>query len=495
MMGGRASTGVDLSTSEPIEARRQDAPRVARQALAPSTLKARLVSADVVAIAIGMTMAFVWQAIVQPDRLGVQRTHVLLAFVTFPIWLLAMALNKLYLARAVARAGEEVRRILNATLMSVGLMLALSFALQFKALSRLWVLSVVVFVPFALIIERTGARRIFARMRRDGRLSRPIVIIGTDADAIALMHAAERQPELGYDVLGFIGPDDLVTRGGVSVLGRYEDTAEVLAETGATGVLISLASVPSALVNRLTRELCDDGYHVALSSGLRDIDIARFRAQDIGGRTLVYVEQVQRGGMHAVAKRAFDITLSLIALALTAPIALVVVLAVKVTSPGPVVFAQERVGRGGHTFRVLKFRTMVADADARKAELADLNEADGPMFKMARDPRVTRVGAVLRKYSIDEIPQFVNVLKGEMSVVGPRPALASEVEQWTDDVHDRLRVLPGITGMWQVSGRSDTTFDEYKRLDQYYVDNWSLLHDVRILVRTVGVVLTQRGAR
>ena len=418
-----------------------------------------------------------------------------LAFATFPLWIVTMALNKLYLARAVARVGEELRRIVNAALITVATMVGIAFVLQFKVLSRLWVIAVLVFVPMMLVIERTIARRVFARMRRNGTLRRPIVIIGTDPDAIGLLHAAERRPELGYHVLGFVGPDDLGERGGVSVLGSYDDTADVLEATGATGVLISLASVPSELVNKLTRELCDDGYHVALSSGLRDIDIARFRAQDIGGRTLVYVEQVQRGGMHAVAKRAFDITLSLVALVVTAPIALVAAVAVKLTSPGPIIFSQERIGKGGRQFRVLKFRTMVADADARKAELADLNEADGPMFKMARDPRVTKVGAFLRKYSIDEIPQFVNVLKGEMSVVGPRPALATEVEQWTEDVHDRLRVLPGITGMWQVSGRSDTTFDEYKRLDLYYVDNWSLLHDVRILARTFGVVLTQRGAR
>ena len=159
------------------------------------------------------------------------------------------------------------------------------------------------------------------------------------------------------------------------------------------------------------------------------------------------------------------------------------------------IFAQERIGRDGAPFRVLKLRTMVADAEARKAELEQHNEADGPMFKMANDPRVTKVGGFLRKLSIDEIPQFVNVLRGEMSVVGPRPALASEVEQWTDDVHDRLRVLPGITGMWQVSGRSDTTFDEYKRLDLYYVDNWSLAHDLRIVLRTFSAVVAQRGAR
>ncbi len=159
------------------------------------------------------------------------------------------------------------------------------------------------------------------------------------------------------------------------------------------------------------------------------------------------------------------------------------------------IFAQERVGQDGRQFRIYKFRTMVADADALKHQLADRNEADGPMFKIADDPRVTKVGRWLRRLSIDEIPQFVNVLRGEMSVVGPRPALPAEVDQWTDDVHERLRVLPGITGMWQVSGRSETTFDEYKRLDLFYVDNWSLGHDARIVLRTVSAVMARRGAR
>jgi lipopolysaccharide/colanic/teichoic acid biosynthesis glycosyltransferase len=171
-----------------------------------------------------------------------------------------------------------------------------------------------------------------------------------------------------------------------------------------------------------------------------------------------------------------------------------VAVAIKATSPGPVIFAQERVGRDGRRFRIYKFRTMVADAEARKASLAGQNDADGPMFKITRDPRVTRVGAILRKLSIDEIPQFLNVLRGHMSIVGPRPALASEVAQWTDDVHGRLRVLPGITGMWQVSGRSNTSFDEYKRLDLYYVDNWTLAQDLRIVARTIPAVLAKRGA-
>jgi lipopolysaccharide/colanic/teichoic acid biosynthesis glycosyltransferase len=172
----------------------------------------------------------------------------------------------------------------------------------------------------------------------------------------------------------------------------------------------------------------------------------------------------------------------------------VAAVAIRIESAGPTFFRQRRVGEGGMPFDMIKLRTMCDGADAMRDELFDLNESDGPLFKIKSDPRVTRVGRVLRKYSIDELPQFWNVMRGEMSVVGPRPALPSEVAEWDEAVHERLRVLPGITGMWQVSGRAETTFDEYKRLDLYYVDNWSLLHDLKIVLRTIGVVVGGRGA-
>jgi len=487
MTGGRATAEVEPSIIESVS--------VGVPSASPN-LKHRLIAADAFVVTMAFVFAFVWQSIVRSsDQLGMQRSHLVIAVLTFPVWTISFSLNKLYLARAVERPAEEIRRIVNASLVAIGVIVALSFALQFKALSRLWIGSVLAFVIVGMAIERTIARRVFTRMRLAGQICRPVVIVGTDADAVALMHAAQRTPHLGYSVVGFVGSDDIGVRGGCRVLGRIDQTAEILEATGATGVLISLSSVESDVVNRLTRDLTDGGYHVALSSGLRDIDVARFRAQDLGGRTLIYVEQVQRGGWRAVAKRVFDVTVSIVALVLTAPITIVAALAVKWTSKGPVIFRQERVGRDGELFEVFKFRTMVVDAEAQLAALRELNEADGPMFKMAQDPRVTKVGAILRKLSIDEIPQFFNVLRGDMSVVGPRPALQSEVDQWTDDVHDRLRVLPGITGMWQVSGRSDTTFDEYKRLDLYYVDNWSLAHDARIVCKTFAAVLAQRGAR
>jgi exopolysaccharide biosynthesis polyprenyl glycosylphosphotransferase len=484
---GRATSD---DVREAGEAAKVDQPR------APHDLKQRLIAADVLAVSVGIVLAFGWRALVKSESdLGGMRTHMMLAILSFPIWPICLSLNKLYLARAVARSTEETRRILYASLMAVGFIVGAAFVAQFQTLSRLWVLSVLTFVPLCLLLERSLARRIFNRLRREGRIQRRILIVGTDAEAIGLIHATQRRPELGYQAVGFVGPGDIGARGGVEVLGGYDDTEAVLESTGATGVMISLASVEPDLVNRLTRRLTDAGYHVALSSGLRDIDIVRFRAQDVDGHTLIYVEQTMRDGWRATAKRAFDVTAAIIGLVLFSPILLAAAIAIKLESRGGIFFAQERVGKDGKPFRMVKLRTMVADADARKAELAALNEADGPMFKIANDPRITRVGGLLRKLSIDEIPQFINVLRGEMSVVGPRPALAAEVEQWSVDVHERLRVLPGITGMWQVSGRSDTTFDEYKRLDLYYVDNWSLAHDLRIVGRTFGVVLARRGAR
>ncbi|HJR26280.1 MAG TPA: sugar transferase, partial [Acidimicrobiales bacterium] len=220
-----------------------------------------------------------------------------------------------------------------------------------------------------------------------------------------------------------------------------------------------------------------------------------------GGRQpLVVVEAAPRGGWRVGAKRALDVVVATTALlvvapVLLAPLLLVAMVLVKRDSPGPALFRQRRVGQDGVPFTIFKLRTMVVDAEAQRAELLDRNEADGPLFKLSEDPRVTRVGRVLRKLSIDELPQLVNVVRGHMSLVGPRPALPAEVDGWPPELHDRLRVRPGITGLWQVSGRSDCSFDDYARYDLYYVDNWSLATDLAILVRTIPIVLWGNGAR
>jgi exopolysaccharide biosynthesis polyprenyl glycosylphosphotransferase len=460
----------------------------------PLALKQRLMYADAVAICVGVCLAFIVQEMLRPVPRQIWSTHGRLLAVSAPVWIIAMGMNKLYTARANERRVEEFRRIFAATGVGVGSVIALAFATQYKELSRLWVIVLFLSISGALIMERSIARRMFLNLRRSGRINRRVVIVGTDAHAIGLLHTLQRNPDLGYHVVGFVGDADLGERGGVSVLGTYADLEQIIAATDSVGVMISLSSVTDTLVNTMTRRLTDGGYHVALSSSLRDIDVTRIRPQHLGGRTLIYVEPTIRHGWRAAAKRVFDVTIAVVALVATIPIVAVVAIANRLKSPGPVFFRQIRVGRDGEHFEIIKLRTMVVDAEARKAELMDRNESDGALFKIRNDPRITPIGRYLRKLSFDELPQFWNVLRGEMSVVGPRPALPDEVERWPADAHERLRVLPGITGMWQVSGRSDTSFDEYKRLDMYYVDNWSLVHDMTIVAKTFGAVAMSRGA-
>jgi exopolysaccharide biosynthesis polyprenyl glycosylphosphotransferase len=264
--------------------------------------------------------------------------------------------------------------------------------------------------------------------------------------------------------------------------------------TGAIGAILSVGSLDPLTVNRLTRVLTDNGCHVTLSSSLHDIDISRTRAQAIDGRLMIYVEPTNRSRVHLLLKRAFDVTVASLVMVMALPITLVTAAAIKLESSGPVLFRQVRVGKDGVPFEMLKFRSMCIGAEAKQADLAALNERSGPLFKLSDDPRVTRVGRFIRKTSIDELPQLWNVIRGDMSVVGPRPALPAESEQWSADLRERLRVLPGITGMWQVSGRGEADFELYRRLDLYYVDNWSLTHDVKILLKTVMVVGAGRGA-
>jgi exopolysaccharide biosynthesis polyprenyl glycosylphosphotransferase len=195
-----------------------------------------------------------------------------------------------------------------------------------------------------------------------------------------------------------------------------------------------------------------------------------------------------------VAKRTFDIVSSGFTVVLLSPVMTVIAVAVKLTSAGPILFRQERVGYHGRPFTVLKFRTMVADAEARLPDLIDLNEATGPLFKMEHDPRVTKVGRFLRKTSLDELPQLVNVLRGDMTVVGPRPPLPREVAQYEEWQMARLEVRPGITGLWQVSGRSELPFEDYVRLDLFYIENWSLAFDLFIIAKTLPTIVSRRGA-
>ncbi len=465
-----------------------------RATLPPRRLRRYLIASDVVAMLVGVAVAFVAQALIRPVPSTTVHVELALAALAVPIWIAVMGGFRLFTARVSMRASDEARHLVSAVFIGTVLLIAVAFVAHYDQLSRLWVTWLLVAVTLSLLVSRAVARQLFRRLRRDGRIRRRVLIVGTGCDAWSVYEATVRRRDLGYEVVGFVGSPNAEFPFGPPILGPVEQTCEYVRGTGVNGVILSVPSLEPDQVNRLTRSLTKGGCHVALSSALIDIDISRARSQEIDGRLMIYVEPNGNNTLNRVLKRAFDLATALVVIVLTMPLVVISAILIKIESSGPVIFSQVRVGRNGEQFRILKLRTMVADAEALRVALEVSNEADGPLFKMRSDPRVTRSGRFLRKTSIDELPQLWNVLRGEMSIVGPRPALPAELEQWPTDLHERTSVMPGITGLWQVSGRSDADFGQYQRWDLYYVDNWSLLHDLKIVLRTVKVVLFHRGA-
>jgi exopolysaccharide biosynthesis polyprenyl glycosylphosphotransferase len=248
-------------------------------------------------------------------------------------------------------------------------------------------------------------------------------------------------------------------------------------------------------MRELSWELEKLNIDLLVAPGVIEVAGPRLHVRPVAGLPLIHVEKPRYHGAKRFQKRLFDTLFSGLALLLASPLLVAIAVAVRLTSEGPVFYRQERIGLDGQPFEMIKFRTMVNGADARLDEVTDLNEfRGGVLFKMRNDPRITRVGRILRKYSLDEIPQFLNVLRGDMSVVGPRPPLAGEVAAYDDGVRRRLLVRPGITGLWQISGRSDLSWEDSVRLDLYYVENWSMMADLLIALKTAKVMLTHVGA-
>ncbi|MGH9286405.1 MAG: sugar transferase, partial [Acidimicrobiales bacterium] len=366
---------------------------------------------------------------------------------------------------------DEFKKVVGAVGLGVVLLTVASVVFE-RYVARSWLALTFAFGVVLVASEREVVRRVFASLRAKGRFLRPVLIVGANEEAVRLCHHMASNPHLGYRPLGFV--DDAADAagplaGGLRVLGSTHELLELVECTGATGVVVATTAISTKASNRVARELLHAGVHVELTSSLEDLSAERLSIRPLGRCPVVYVEPARQGGWQDAAKRAFDIVVTSLAILVTAPWMAVAAVAIKLDSRGPVLFRQERVGRGGRHFEVWKFRTMVERAETMVIELRDLNESDGPLFKMRDDPRVTRVGRLLRRFSVDELPQFWNVLRGDMSLVGPRPALPAEMRAWTPELHNRLRVKPGLTGMWQVSGRSDCSFAEYVRLDLYYV--------------------------
>lgn len=480
-----ADTGViDLTVTRPVDVTAPSPPTALWIRALAARPKAWLMAFDAAAAAVGVAVG--------PQLLGQPGPEPTLSWAVLAgaAFLVAGVFSRLYQARFTALRGDEFRRTLIAGLWMAAAVVIGAWAIAVPV-HRSWLLAAFVSVVVAVTLEREIARTLLDTTRRRGLLLRRAVIIGTNEEARSLHGLIDADPTTGYRVEGLVkAPDD---RGQDPQLGLEAMLDEIRA-LGADSVLVASSAIDAASTTRVIRRLADEDLNIELSSTLRDVAIRRLTVRPIGPIPVMFVEPRERGGWRARAKRTFDLVVAGLVLALTAPVLAVAAVAIKVDSRGPVFFGQTRVGRDGRRFRVWKLRTMVVDAEARLIDLRDRNEADGPLFKMKDDPRITRVGRFLRRTSIDELPQLWNVLRDEMSMVGPRPALPAEVEEWDQDLHERLRVKPGITGMWQVHGRSDADFEEYARLDLYYVHNWSLTVDLAIVGRTIPTVLRSHGA-
>jgi len=393
-------------------------------------------------------------------------------------------------AHKLALRSAELAGIARASAAILGGVLVIDRILG-PALRLRWIAAAAVLSFTVLVVWRSILRSWLAVNRRQGRFVDTTLVVGTDQRALELVRIAEVHPEAGTKVVGLLGPrDDALAAGrGELWLGSLDDVEAVVAEVAPERIVVSTGDLDAAILARLIRAEHAGGPEVVVHAYLPGFDAGRISVSAVANEALLHVEPASPSPAVRAVKRAFDLVVAGALLVVAAPLLAVVAVLVKKEDRGPVFFRQERVGRGGTEFGMFKFRTMCVDAEARLAAMQVDNQRSGPLFKLARDPRVTRIGHVLRRTSLDELPQLLNVLKGDMSLVGPRPALRREVDEFPAGLHDRHLVRPGITGLWQVEARDNPAFDAYQRLDLHYVRNWSLGLDLVILLATAEQLL------
>lgn len=405
-------------------------------------------------------------------------------------------------SRILGAGADEYKRVTAASLWLFGCIAIVSYVLRIDT-ARGYVGVALPVGLVGLVISRWLVRQHLTLDRNKGRSMSNLLLLGGPSAVAHLATSLEGSKHAGYVPIAAYTPTsapDFVpgSVAGLPLLGHKPDAASIMAaidlcKADAVAVSAGVQLHPQTL-RHLGWELAARNVGLIMAPALTDIAGPRIHTQQVAGLPLIHVTTPTLEGGQRVAKRLFDITMSGAIISVTAPLMLLLAAIIKLDSRGPVLFRQERVGIGGVPFKMLKFRSMVEDAESKLSQLAELNEGSGVMFKMRNDPRVTRLGRILRRYSLDELPQLFNVFAGSMSLVGPRPPLPREVQAYEYDVRRRLLVKPGLTGLWQVSGRSNLSWQDSVRLDLYYVENWSLAGDLVILLRTVRAVFGSSGA-
>jgi exopolysaccharide biosynthesis polyprenyl glycosylphosphotransferase len=476
--------------------------RVVRRARWANGYRSKLRVTDACVLVIAMAATFLVRLSVHGFQLGTRSAEYAFAVTSFliiAVWSVNLSTFRSREPRVVGVGIDEYKRVLNASTTTFGLLGGVF--LVFQADSARWFFTVAFPVGLAgLVLSRWAWRRWLVNKRASGQYLSRVIVIGALSDVEKVVHQIRSNSGAAYTVVGAVVEEhevqstaarlkDLVVRGDLTRV------AEFAKKFGVDGVIVAgHPSDDTEFIRDLAWKLEGGMADLILATSLANVAGPRIHFRPIEGLPLIHVEIPQFDGAKHAVKRALDVVMASIALVVLAPVFGVVAALIKLDSDGPVFFAQERVGKSGQPFRILKFRSMTVDAPQRLEALIANSEGNGVLFKMKDDPRVTRLGRTLRKYSIDELPQLWNVLRGEMSLVGPRPPLAAEVTAYEDHVHRRLYIKPGLTGMWQVNGRSNLSWEDSVRLDLYYVENWSLMGDLIILWRTVKVVARPVGA-
>lgn len=411
-------------------------------------------------------------------------------------WLLVLSIFDTRDPKIIGLGPDEYKRVVNATFATFGALAIIAFLMK-SQIGRGYLLIALPIGLLLLLVSRWVWRKRLHQQRRRKKNVYQTLIVGERSKCEHVARELARSQYAGFKMLGALtgkgSPEDLIP--GLPVIGSFVDIIPTIDAYDIDKlIMISTDAISPEEMRHIGWALESRKVDLIVASALTDIAGPRIHSRPVSGLPLIHVEYPAFEGRKQFTKRMFDLATSSLLLVFLSPLLLILATTVRLGSPGPAIFTQKRVGMKGHHFRMLKFRSMVVDAEEQLPGLLDSTGSNDMLFKLKRDPRVTKVGAVMRKYSLDELPQLLNVFKGEMSLVGPRPPLPREVDRYEDWVHRRLLVKPGITGLWQVSGRSDLSWEDSVRLDLYYVENWSMVGDLLILVRTIKTVIAPKGS-
>ena len=408
------------------------------------------------------------------------------------LWLICLAAFDTRDQHNVGQGVIEYRRMVNASLVAFGILIIVAFFLRTELARSMFFIMVPIGI-LLLVLSRWLWRQWLRRRQKHHKYVHRTVVLGERDKVAHIARTIARTSGTGYDLIGALTGVGSVSQklGGIPVLGAYSQAPEVIDRLQIDTVILAGADdLDPRSMRALGWQLADRDVQLIVAPALTDVAGPRVHSRPLAGLPLIHVAFPRLEGVRRFSKRTFDIIGSLLLIVILSPVFVGVAIAVRATSRGPVLYRQERIGRRGRAFGMWKFRSMAAGADDQLASLLDAQgTSEQPLFKVTNDPRITRVGRVLRKYSLDELPQLFNVLAGQMSLVGPRPQRPAEVALYTDEAHRRLRVKPGMSGLWQVNGRSTLSWEDALRFDLYYIENWSFMQDIIILFRTVRAVV------